>query len=263
MSDNAKCRVCVQIGVNLPMLPPPHICTGRPGCFRAELREAEEAMRRGERPATMPATEPHPAAGTEDIATRIACVRKRIADGEDIAGWIVLDGDAVAVDRVSWDEMCAEITRLRAENERLTKERDEARRHVGALRGVMEEVFRFSDDERDEERLDDDMLEIRRVSRAALANTAGVEETDRHARDVAMVKAGIEAAVARLRERVPAILNRVAELPDRSSPEDWPEAMLVTEEELGEVLVNEIASNLRALDPAAIAASLNAEEEER
>ena len=45
------------------------------------------------------------------------------------------------------------------------------------------------------------------------------------------------ARVARSAERV---VLRVAELPDRTSPEDWPEAMLVTSEELREIVVVEL-----------------------
>ncbi len=36
------------------------------------------------------------------------------------------------------------------------------------------------------------------------------------------------------------IIQRVAELPDRSSPDDWPEAMLVTSEELRGILADEL-----------------------
>lgn len=36
------------------------------------------------------------------------------------------------------------------------------------------------------------------------------------------------------------IVQRVCELPDRSSPEEWPEAMLVTPEELTWVIAEEI-----------------------
>lgn len=32
------------------------------------------------------------------------------------------------------------------------------------------------------------------------------------------------------------VIKRIAELPDRTSPEDWPEAMLVTAEELRSIL---------------------------
>lgn len=43
----------------------------------------------------------------------------------------------------------------------------------------------------------------------------------------------------RLTERV---LRRVAELPDRTSPDDWPEAMLVTHDELERILREELAA---------------------
>ena len=33
------------------------------------------------------------------------------------------------------------------------------------------------------------------------------------------------------------VLRDVAELPDRNSPEDWPEAMLVTGDELRQIIV--------------------------
>jgi hypothetical protein len=35
------------------------------------------------------------------------------------------------------------------------------------------------------------------------------------------------------------IIKRVAELPNRSSPDDWPEAMLVTGDELASILNDE------------------------
>lgn len=38
------------------------------------------------------------------------------------------------------------------------------------------------------------------------------------------------------REAISLILRDVAELPDRTSPDDWPEALLVTAEELREIL---------------------------
>lgn len=34
------------------------------------------------------------------------------------------------------------------------------------------------------------------------------------------------------------VIQNVAELPDRNSPDDWPEAMLVTSEELQEILIS-------------------------
>ncbi|MGJ7497505.1 hypothetical protein ACSFA8_20855 [Variovorax sp. RT4R15] len=37
------------------------------------------------------------------------------------------------------------------------------------------------------------------------------------------------------------ICKNVAELPDRNSPEDWPEAMLVTQSELREIVLDAIA----------------------
>lgn len=39
-----------------------------------------------------------------------------------------------------------------------------------------------------------------------------------------------------IRAPIARVLMQVAELPDRSSPEDWPEAMLVTTEELGAII---------------------------
>lgn len=41
----------------------------------------------------------------------------------------------------------------------------------------------------------------------------------------------------RLRALVTTIVRRVAELPDRTSPDDWPEAMLVTSEELTAICI--------------------------
>lgn len=38
------------------------------------------------------------------------------------------------------------------------------------------------------------------------------------------------------RDAIDLILRDVAELPDRTSPDDWPEALLVTAEELREIL---------------------------
>jgi hypothetical protein len=38
------------------------------------------------------------------------------------------------------------------------------------------------------------------------------------------------------------IAQRVAELPDRTSPDDWPEAMLVTQDELNQIVVEVLAS---------------------
>lgn len=41
-----------------------------------------------------------------------------------------------------------------------------------------------------------------------------------------------------------AVAKRVAELSDRSSPDDWPEAMLVTSDELIHIVSDEIAETL-------------------
>ena len=41
---------------------------------------------------------------------------------------------------------------------------------------------------------------------------------------------------------IPAIVKRVAELPDRSSPDDWPAAMLVTGDELAQIIRDEIVN---------------------
>jgi hypothetical protein len=44
----------------------------------------------------------------------------------------------------------------------------------------------------------------------------------------------------RLAAAIDAIVQRVAELPDRTSPEDWPDAMLVTPDELRAILEMEL-----------------------
>lgn len=107
----------------------------------------------------------------------------------------------------------SEITRLRAENERLTKERDEARAWSLALKMVKEEIAgcfnaafvegwvdALANDEADRLR---DIWERRLMHayNAALSdfshphpNPATAADADRAARDVAAVKAGIEAA---------------------------------------------------------------------
>lgn len=43
-----------------------------------------------------------------------------------------------------------------------------------------------------------------------------------------------------MEDTITSILKRVAELPDRSSPDDWPEAMLVTGKELEQILHEEL-----------------------
>lgn len=42
-------------------------------------------------------------------------------------------------------------------------------------------------------------------------------------------------------ELIEQIVRDVAELPDRTSPDDWPDAMLVTADELTEILERSIA----------------------
>lgn len=41
-----------------------------------------------------------------------------------------------------------------------------------------------------------------------------------------------------------AIVKRVAELPNRSSPDDWPQAMLVTGEELRRIIMEEVDAEI-------------------
>lgn len=41
------------------------------------------------------------------------------------------------------------------------------------------------------------------------------------------------------------VITRVCELPDRTSPEDWPEAMLVTDEELHHILQEELFEHFK------------------
>jgi hypothetical protein len=43
-----------------------------------------------------------------------------------------------------------------------------------------------------------------------------------------------------MEDTIERVLKRVAELPDRSSPDDWPEAMLVTSKELEQILHEEL-----------------------
>lgn len=50
--------------------------------------------------------------------------------------------------------------------------------------------------------------------------------------------------IAAIRQRV---VQRVAELPDRTSPDDWPEAMLVTADELSTIVTEELDAALARL----------------
>lgn len=48
----------------------------------------------------------------------------------------------------------------------------------------------------------------------------------------------VDAYMARKRaEIIEGVIRDVAELPDRTSPEDWPEAMMVTADELRSILL--------------------------
>ncbi len=55
---------------------------------------------------------------------------------------------------------------------------------------------------------------------------------------------------ARLEARIDRIVQRVAEMPDRTSPEDWPEAMLVTSKELHDICADELSEVLTETAPA-------------
>lgn len=59
------------------------------------------------------------------------------------------------------------------------------------------------------------------------------------------------------------ISKRVAELPDRSSPDDWPEAMLVTAEELEFIVVDELLDRVSGSEtaPSEIEKAVKAERE--
>lgn len=59
------------------------------------------------------------------------------------------------------------------------------------------------------------------------------EDNPRAAKFVDVAKAVLAALD---QEAVYHVVKRVAELPDRSSPDDWPEAMLVTAEELRDIV---------------------------
>lgn len=46
-------------------------------------------------------------------------------------------------------------------------------------------------------------------------------------------------------EKIELIIRDVAELPDRTSPEDWPEALIVTSVELEEILTQHLSEKCR------------------
>lgn len=47
--------------------------------------------------------------------------------------------------------------------------------------------------------------------------------------------------MSNLSEKIALIIRDVAELPDRTSPEDWPEALIVTGDELEEILIQHLS----------------------
>lgn len=65
------------------------------------------------------------------------------------------------------------------------------------------------------------------------------EDNPRSAHFLAVAKAVLAALD---QEAVYRVVKRVAELPDRSSPDDWPEAMLVTSAELRDIVRDEIVN---------------------
>ena len=48
------------------------------------------------------------------------------------------------------------------------------------------------------------------------------------------------AEMSNLQDKLELIIRDVAELPDRTSPEDWPEALIVTSDELEEILTQHL-----------------------
>ena len=60
----------------------------------------------------------------------------------------------------------------------------------------------------------------------------------------ASILSGRSPSVAVMQTIATAIVKRVAELPDRSSPDDWPEAMLVTSVELHQIVLDEFDAEL-------------------
>lgn len=46
--------------------------------------------------------------------------------------------------------------------------------------------------------------------------------------------------MSNLQDKIELIIRDVAELPDRTSPKDWPEALIVTSDELEEILTQHL-----------------------
>ena len=54
-----------------------------------------------------------------------------------------------------------------------------------------------------------------------------------------------------LTEKINLIIRDVAELPDRTSPEDFPEALILTSDELEEILIQNLADSFKYIQKAA------------
>ena len=60
-----------------------------------------------------------------------------------------------------------------------------------------------------------------------------------------LFKKGWQAKSQGIAEKIALIIRDVAELPDRTSPEDWPEALIVTSGELEEILTQHLSEKCR------------------
>ena len=182
---------------------------------------------------------------TNSVPTQRASVDAAELEG-GVKIWLNIQGETsyatMAWRAPSWDALAetidttpsSEVAALLSRAETAERERDEALAHVAALMDLVRETA----------------LHLERVSdydapRLLLRVNAAVSEDAAAARDAALVergrREGIEEVLKRVRAHVPAIVRRAAELPERTSPDDWPEAMLITEEEMGELLVYELA----------------------
>lgn len=156
MSGDAKCPACGWTRKDHGMERQEPLCTGRAGCVLPEMVEEMMTEALSNTPATPP---PMTDAATDAL--------RRVRSGE-AAGY--MGPEVVILSRAQHDSDHEVVVRLRAENARLTTERDEAKAHH--VRWV--------------EEVDADLAEIE-------ANM-DQQDADPNARDVAMVKAGIEAA---------------------------------------------------------------------
>ena len=78
-----------------------------------------------------------------------------------------------------------------------------------------------------------------------------MSKTEQQARDAwfQQIEAQRSAASAAIDGVVARVTQRIAELPDRSSPADWPEAMLVTADELAVILREELEAAAHLAKP--------------